>query len=117
MEEAMDKPGWMEGIDVAVTVCDREGIILYMNARAAQTFAATGGRALVGKNLMKCHPEPARQKIRCIMATGTSNNYTIEKNGVKKLIHQAPWYHDGEMGGLVEFSMAIPFELPHFKRG
>jgi len=108
---------WLAQVDVAVTACDRDGIIIYMNDEAGKTFAADGGKALVGKNLMDCHPEHARQKIRRIMETGVANSYTIEKNGVKKLIHQAPWYREGEMGGLVEFSIVIPFDLPHFKRG
>lgn len=113
----MDDPTWLNGIDVAITVCDRDGVITYMNERAGKTFAADGGQALVGKNLMDCHPETARQKIRTLLATATSNTYTIEKNGVKKLIHQEPWYRDGEMGGLVEFSFVIPQALPHFVRG
>ena len=116
-EVSMELPAWLNGIDVAITVCDREGVIITMNERAAKTFAADGGRALVGKSLMACHPEAARQKIRLLMKTGTGNSYTIEKNGVKKLIHQEPWYRDGEMGGLVEFSIVIPFSLPHFVRG
>jgi hypothetical protein len=51
------------------------------------------------------------------MATGASNSYTIEKNGVKKLIHQTPWRENGEPAGLVEFSLVIPSVLPHFVRG
>lgn len=112
----MEFPAWLNGIDVAITVCDREGTIIYMNAQAERTFAADG-LSLVGKNLMDCHPETARQKIRSLLATGASNDYTIEKNGVKKLIHQEPWYREGEMGGLVEFSVVIPVSLPHFVRG
>ncbi len=113
----MGKASWLEQVDVAVTVCDREGIILYMNGKAAATFAADGGKTLLGKNLLDCHPEPARQKIRRLMETGEANSYTIEKNGVKKLIHQAPWRENGELCGLVEFSLVIPFDLPHFQRG
>jgi len=109
-------PAWLEKVDVAVTVCDRDGIILYMNDRAEATFQADGGRGLVGKSLWDCHPEPAREKIRRIMKTGQSNSYTIEKGGVKKLIHQVPWYRGGNMGGLVEFSIVIPAGLPHFVR-
>jgi hypothetical protein len=44
------------------------------------------------------------------------NAYTIEKNGIKKLIYQVPWYENGEFGGLIELSMPIPFEMPHFVR-
>ncbi len=44
------------------------------------------------------------------------NVYTIEKKGKKKLIYQAPWFLDGAFGGLVELSLEIPFEMPHFIR-
>ncbi len=113
----MDTSAWMNGMDVAVTVCDRQGVIVYMNDKSVRTFAADGGKALLGKNLMACHPEPARRKILDIMATGISNSYTIEKNGVKKLIHQVPWHENGTLAGLVEFSLVIPLALPHFVRG
>jgi PAS domain-containing protein len=110
-------PPWLDGVDAAVTVCDRRGVILYMNDKAARTFAADGGRELMGKKLWDCHPEAARQKIRRILATGEGNSYTIEKNGVRKLIHQAPWLENGEPAGVVEFSLVMPPALPHFVRG
>jgi len=113
----MESSAWLNGLDVAITVSDREGTIVYMNEQATKTFAADGGKALLGKKLWACHPEAANDKIRRLMAAGASNSYTIEKNGVKKLIHQAPWFQDGEMAGLVEFSLAIPQALPHFIRG
>jgi transcriptional regulator with PAS, ATPase and Fis domain len=113
----METPDWQDGIDAAVTLCDREGTIVYMNERSAQTFAADGGRALLGKKLWDCHPEAARLKIRRLLETDASNSYTIEKNGVKKLIYQTPWRVDGELAGLLELSMVIPFDLSHFVRG
>jgi len=112
----MDQPAWIDGMDVAITVSDLEGTIVYMNAQAARTFAADGGQALLGKKLWDCHPEAANEKIRRLMASGASNSYTIEKNGVKKLIHQTPWQENGELAGLVEFSLVIPRILPHFIR-
>ena len=52
-----------------------------------------------------------------MMKTHETNAYTIEKAGVKKLIYQAPWFRaDGAFGGLVELSMVIPAEMPHFVR-
>ncbi len=107
---------WLNGVDVAVTVCDREGTILYMNDQAAHTFSADGGKALLGKKLWNCHPETANEKIQHIMDTGNSHSYTIEKNGVKKLIHQVAWYENNELAGLVEFSLVIPQTMPHFVR-
>ena len=44
------------------------------------------------------------------------NAYTIEKNGIKKLIYQTPWFMDGKFSGLVEISLPLPEELPHFIR-
>jgi hypothetical protein len=51
-----------------------------------------------------------------MLATGQANVYTIEKDGVKKLIYQAPWYREGEYAGFVEISLEIPAEMPHFVR-
>lgn len=112
----MDTAIWLDGMDVAVTVCDREGVIVYMNEQAAWTFSADGGKALLGKKLWDCHPEAAREKIRRLMAADAGNSYTIEKNGVKKLIHQVPWHENDKPAGLVEFSLVIPQVLPHFVR-
>ena len=107
---------WIAEFPGAVTVCDRTGIILYMNDRSAAVFAADGGRALVGCNLLDCHPEPARSTTAELLARPRVNVYTIEKRGVKKLIYQAPWYRSGECQGLVELSLEIPADMPHFVR-
>jgi DUF438 domain-containing protein len=98
----------------AVTVCDTDGIIVYMNDKSKATF--TGAGELIGKSLYDCHNENSAAMIREIMATGLPNSYTIEKKGIKKLIHQSPWYENGKISGLIEISIVIPFELPHFKR-
>ena len=54
--------------------------------------------------------------IRELLETGGVNAYTIEKNGVKKMIYQTAWKQDGVVGGLVEISMEIPGEMPHYMR-
>lgn len=113
----MSEHTWVQDFPAAVTVCDRAGIILEMNERAAQSFASDGGRALIGSNALDCHPEPARTRLAQLLASGQKNVYTIEKNGVKKLIYQAPWYQAGAYAGFVELSLEIPFEMPHFIRG
>jgi transcriptional regulator with PAS, ATPase and Fis domain len=108
---------WIKEFPAAVTICDRDGIVLEMNDKAASTFAKDGGLALIGKNLFDCHPDPARGKLERLMDSRQVNTYTIEKNGIKKLIFQSPWYLHGEYAGFVELSMEIPFEMPHFVRG
>ena len=107
---------WLDGIAVAATVCDRNGTCLYMNEQAARVFAKDGGRALVGRNLLDCHPEPGRRRFAAQLANPTPNTYTIEKNGVCKLIHQLPWYRNGAFAGVVELSFELPVALPHFVR-
>jgi PAS domain S-box-containing protein len=108
---------WIEKLPVAATVCSKDGTIIYMNEKACRTFEKSGGRQLIGKNVLDCHPEPARSKLKKLLETGQTNCYTIEKNGVKKLIYQTPWYdEDGNYAGFVELSLEIPFEMPHYKR-
>jgi transcriptional regulator with PAS, ATPase and Fis domain len=107
---------WVEEFPAVVIVCDTDGTILEINDRAAKAFAKDGGRALIGKNVLDCHPEPARTKLERLMEKRETNIYTIEKNGVKKLIYQAPWYKNGQYAGFVEISLEIPFDLPHFIR-
>lgn len=112
----MSAPEWIKEFPGAITVCDRNGIILTMNDKAIATFANDGGAALIGTNLFDCHPEPSRTKLRELMASEQTNCYTIEKKGIHKLIYQSPWYVNGEFGGLVEISVEIPHPLPHFVR-
>ena len=87
-----------------------------MNDRAAKSYKDDGGFALIGKNVLDCHPEPARSKLERLMEECQHNVYTIEKNGVKKLIYQSPWYKNGEYAGFLELTLEIPFEMPHFVR-
>ena len=107
---------WKKEFSAAITVCDKNGLILDMNDKAADTFQDYGGRELIGKNLFDCHSPESADKIRRQMSAGLSNTYTIEKNGIKKLIFQSPWYDNGEVNGLVEISIVLPDEMPHFVR-
>ncbi len=113
----MTNHAWIEEFPGAITVCDPEGIILEMNARSAESNQADGGKALIGSNLLPCHPEPARAKLEKMMETRQANVYTIEKKGVEKLVYQTPWYQDGQYMGFVELVVEIPFQMPHFVRG
>ncbi len=107
---------WILDFPAAITVCDKDGTILSMNRKSAEVFSKEGGETLVGKNVLDCHPEPARAKLRALLAGGGPNAYTIEKAGKKKLIYQCPWFQNGAPAGLVELSFEIPFDMPHFVR-
>jgi transcriptional regulator with PAS, ATPase and Fis domain len=112
----MSENAWVEQFPGSVTVCDTEGRILEMNAKSRETFGADGGAALIGTNVLDCHPEPSRTKLAAMMAERRTNVYTIQKKGIKKLIYQAPWFRDGVYAGFVELSVEIPWTMPHFNR-
>jgi transcriptional regulator with PAS, ATPase and Fis domain len=107
---------WIKEFPAAITVSDPDGILLEMNEKAAKSNAKDGGYDLIGKNMLDCHPDPARGKLERLMDERKPNVYTIEKNGVKKFIYQSPWYKDGKYAGIIEFVFEIPFEMPHFIR-
>ncbi len=100
----------------AVTACDKDGKIIYMNEKSEATFQKYGGESLIGKSLFDCHNPLSSEKIHELLKTGQTNAYTIEKKGMKKIIYQAPWFKRGVVAGLVEISLIIPDEMQHFKR-
>lgn len=112
---------YFEGLpNIAITVCDADGYVLDMNQHSADVNSH--GKKIIGYNLMDCHPEPAKTKLKHLLEHQELNAYTIEKTQadgkkVKKLIYQTPWFKEGgEFGGLIEYSIEIPFEMPHFVR-
>lgn len=113
----MSERDWARELPAAVMVCDEAATIVEMNDRAARNYAAEGGRALLGSNVLDCHPEPARTKLGALMEERRANVYTIEKKGVRKLVYQAPWFREGRYAGFVEVTFEVPAELPHFVRG
>ena len=106
---------WADDIDGAITVCDTEGTVLYMNKRSQETFNKEG-QSMVGKSMIPCHNERSQAIIAHMLQTGESHCYTITKKGRKKLIFQTPWRQDGKVCGLVEFSFVLPDDMPHYDR-
>ncbi len=107
---------WAKELPYAVTVCDKQGVIVSMNDKACLNYAKYGGAELIGKNLLDCHGPKSRKIVEDMLVNQTSSHYTTEKNGIKKFIAQTPWYDQGEYGGIVEVSMEIPFDTPHYIR-
>lgn len=108
---------WPDEVGAGITVIGRDFTVLYINDKSAANFAKWGGKGLVGKDVRLCHQERSVRIIEHILATGEPNIYTIEKQGIKKLIYQTPWRKNGQIMGVVEFSMEIPLEMPHYVRG
>lgn len=107
---------WAEGLDCAITVCDMELNVIYMNNKSAEVFSKWGGLNLIGKSLRDCHNQRSLDIMQRLISQKQSNSYTIEKKGIKKIIHQTPWYKDGKVAGLVEISIELPIDMPHFVR-
>jgi len=99
-------------LNVAITVSDTEGNVVYQNDNSVSVNGDVRGQ-----NMMGCHNERSQQIIRHLLEAAATHVYTISKKGKKKLIYQTPWYEDGVVKGLVEFSMVIPEEMPHYDRG
>ncbi len=110
------KNNWHEVIPVAFTVSDADGKICYMNNKSRATFEKSGGGELIGKELAGCHTEASNERIEEIIRSGKPNCYTIDKNGVKKMIYQVPMFDGGKYIGIAELSLELPDEIPHFIR-
>ncbi len=103
---------WAKELNCGITICDCDGVITYMNDKA--TIQKHGN--LIGKNIFECHNPNSYTIIRRLLATGGENIYTIEKNGVKKLIYQSAWKTNGVVSGLCEIMAEFSGEIPHYIR-
>lgn len=107
-----DQFSYLDTVNFAATVCDKEGIVLYQNDRAIKRDGD-----VTGKNLYNCHGEKAGQMIRRMIETGTSNTYQIIRHGKHKLLHQTPWFDEnGAVAGLIELAIDLPDNMPVFDR-
>lgn len=112
----MKKQNWQKEAPFSIVLCDKKGTVLEMNEKACATFAKWGGKKLIGKTLLDCHPKKARNKLKRMLKSQKLNVYTIEKNGIKKMIYQSPWYKNGKYMGFIELSLPISTKIPHFMR-
>lgn len=106
---------WIKELPVSITVCDAEGTLIEMND-CSQNLYSSQGESLLGANLQNCHADASREKLAAMMQTHATNIYTIEKNGVKKMVVHTPWYVDGGYSGHVEFVITLPDTIPHYLR-
>lgn len=96
---------YFENVDFAVTVCDRNGIVLYQNARAIKDDGK-----VIGLNLFGCHKKESGDIIRHMIESGESNTCEIIRQGHRKLIHRTPWFESqsGIASGLIEVAIDLP---------
>jgi PAS domain S-box-containing protein len=107
---------YFEEVENPITVCDANGIILYMNAASRQMLSKYGEQSLIGKSLYNCHNENSNRIIRELFEQKKSNTYMVEKEGKRKLVHQTPWFENGQLAGLIEMITFLPEDLKVIKR-
>jgi hypothetical protein len=91
-------------------------VIVSINQYANKQFLKNGGRDLLGANLLDYHPEPSRSQLTLMLMAPTISTYTVEKSGIKRIIHQTPNFTKGVIRRVIEISFDIPNEIPHFNR-
>ena len=107
-------PDWAREMDCAITVCDANANIIYMSDASRRINSPEAD--IIGHTLRQYHPPRALEIIDRLLREGGYNAYTISKRGQRKMIYQAAWRQGGQIAGLVEISMVIPEELPHYVR-
>ena len=75
--ETTSLPFWADDTNCAITVCDADCRIIYMNEKSRLVNARFGDPT--GHNLMEYHGERARGIIARLLETGGVNCYTIQK--------------------------------------
>ena len=107
---------WADKLPMPLTICDEEGIILYMNPASIESFNKDGGSNLIGTKLLDCHPEPSKTQLKKMLKAQTGHTYSVEKNGKKKIIHEVPWYKNDKFAGLMEISIQLPENMKVIKK-
>lgn len=111
------KLSYFDTAGFAVTVCDREGVVLYQNAKAVLRDGD-----VLGRNLFDCHKESSARMIRRMIAEGSGHTYETVHSSPdavcsRSFIHQTPWYAaDGSVAGLIEIDIDLPAEVPVYSR-
>ncbi len=95
----------------SVTICDKDGVIVSLNEQAVKQYRAQGGLELIGRSVFDCHPEPARTKVRELMAAQRQNLYFSGKEGQRKIVFQSPWYLGEEYAGFLDITIDLPPEI------
>ena len=112
----MKKNEWLDTLEAGITICDKNGIITYLNEKAAADLSKYGGFKLLGRNLLDCHNETSKKILNEMLENASERIYTIEKKGVKKLICQKPIFEKGEFAGILEIVIILPSNMPHYLR-
>jgi len=111
MKNLQEISPWVASFPAEIIVCDNNGTILEMNDLAIELYQEAGGAAMIGHNLYDHHVEPARSRVKAVVAQKKTVIYTTEKGGQKKLVCIAPWKQEGEIGGFALLTLDLPEKM------
>lgn len=91
----------------AVVICNLQHDIIYMNPAAIKNYEKWGGEDLIGQNLLNCHNEESREKIRQVVdwfAASQENNiiYTYHNEKQNKDVYMVALRDEGRLIGYYE---------------
>jgi ribosomal protein L15 len=82
-----------------------------MNDKAAEVTPKEGGKSLIGKSLMECHPPKAQRESRISrLRVGRKSSRLRGKASGRGLPRTME--RDGHVGGLVEIHFELPRGVP-----
>lgn len=89
-----------------VVLCNPEHTILYMNPAAKKAYAEDGGAALLGSNVLDCHPEYAKERLLKVVEwfkVSPKNNmvFTVHSSTSNKDIYMVALRDEG--GNLIGY--------------
>jgi len=93
---------FLKEVNFAISVCNQDGEIIYLNKKGSETFADEGGMDLIGSNILDCHPEPSRSQLEEMMHSHKTNAYIKGEGLDKRLIYQTPIYESAIFRGYIE---------------
>ena len=83
-------PCWAEDLGCAITVCDADFKIIYMNRRSRDTFLRPDRPELIGHNLLGYHQPASIEVMKSMMEGDHTNCYTVEFSRLPG-IRKAKW--------------------------
>lgn len=91
----------------AVVICNLQHDIIYMNPAAIKNYEKWGGENLIGQNLLNCHNEESKEKIKQVVdwfAASQENNiiYTFHNEKQNKDVYMVALRDEGRLIGYYE---------------
>ena len=95
-----------------VVICDTGHTIVYMNPAAVEEYSDDGGELWVGRNVMDCHPQRAREMIAKVVEWFEQD----ERNNIVHTFYNAKKNKDVYMVALRDEGKLIGYYEKHESR-